>query len=82
MREITWCKKCGRKWAQDRTRLCRTCLKAEGQFYGVLEMERRRLEERLARGRYRHVPPEDLLPRPDLEKVIDGVHYFVTWDGA
>ena len=76
------CKTCGRRYAQDRTRLCRTCLKAAGQFYGVLELERQRLEDRRARENRRKVPAEELVPRPDVERLVGGQAYVVVWDGT
>lgn len=76
------CKDCGVRYSQNRTGLCRTCLKAAGLFYGVLEVERRRLEEQRARDQRRKVPLEELQPRPALVKVINGVEFEINWDGS
>lgn len=76
------CKDCGHRYAQDRTGLCRTCLKAAGRFYGVLEVERLRLEAARAADQRRRVPREELQPRPPIVKVIGGVEFEVTWDGS
>jgi predicted nucleic acid-binding Zn-ribbon protein len=77
-----WCRHCGHRYAQDRTRLCRTCLKAAGVFYGVLELERVRLERAREKDRARRVPADELQRRPPIERVIDGRVYWITWDGA
>jgi hypothetical protein len=73
------CKGCGVRWAQGKAGLCRTCERAAGDTRTNFDRERERVEEQQEAAAQRALTEET---RPARLRVIDGVEYFVTWDGT
>lgn len=59
--------------------MCRRCARAAGYF---TRTEFERDMARLARQRAKVPPPVAREARPSIVRVIGGVEYEVTWDGA
>jgi hypothetical protein len=77
---MSLCRRCALKWAQTHG-LCRRCERETGvDERSVFERERDRIARR--RRELESCQRATAAPRPFATRVIDGIEYEITWDGA
>lgn len=76
------CARCNDRYAQAHSPHCRRCARELGDTSTLFERERINVARQKARYRGGKIPDEDLAPRPDVERTINGVTYVIVWDGA
>lgn len=76
------CARCHERLSQRGGPYCRRCARELGDTTTSFERDAAQVARLHARFNAATIRPEDLLPRPDIIRFIDGAWWVIVWDGT